>query len=141
MKLSISYDELCALAREKSGRAISIRYKDVNTLTVNYEASIPLPVIKHPLTPSFSADVKLMELDLPRITLQFDAGWVGNLVLDAVSKKLIAKLPEGMVEEFKDTHVVLNLATVPDIQKVFERLKVNTLTFSNDTIDLHAAFQ
>ena len=138
MILSVSYDEISALVREKSGQVIGIRYKDVDTLTLSYEASISLPVINRPITHTVAADVRVVELDMPRAVLQIDAGKAGNMALDMASQKLLAKLPAGLVEEFAGGRAVLNLAAVPQLQTLFERLKVNNLSFYSTSLNLDA---
>ena len=136
MILSLSYDEICHLVREKSGQMIGMQYKDVDTLTLTYEASISLPVINRPITHTVAADVRLVELDLPRVVLQLDAGRMGNMALDMASKKLLEKLPAGLVEEFADGRAMLNLAAVPQLQKVLERLTVNSFSFYSTSLNL-----
>lgn len=138
MILSASYEEISRLIREKSGQNIGIQYKDTDTLTLSYEASIPLPVISRPLTHTVSADVKLMELALPRAVLQFDAGRAGNLALDLASRKLLEKLPAGLVESFSDGRAVLNLAAVQQLQPFLARVQVNGLSFYAASISLEA---
>lgn len=138
MILSVSYDEISALVREKSGQVIGIRYKDADTLTLSYEASISLPVINRPITHTVAADVRVVELDMPRAVLQIDAGKAGNMALDMASQKLLAKLPAGLVEEFAGGRAVLNLAAVPQLQTLFERLKVNNLSFYSTSLSLDA---
>ena len=141
MILSISYDEICNLVREKSGQVIGIQYKDIDTLTLSYEASISLPVINRPITHTVAADVRVVELDLPRAVLQLDAGRAGNMALDMASQRLLAKLPAGLVESFSGGRAVLNLAAVPKLARIFERLKVNNLSFYNTSFSLDASLQ
>ena len=139
MLLSISYDEIGSLVREKSGQVIGISYKDTDTLTLTYEASISLPVINRPITHTVAADVRLVELDLPRAVLQIDAGRAGNWAMDMASQRLMARLPAGLVEEFSGGRAVLNLAAVPQLQKLFERMKVNSLSFYSTSLCLDAS--
>ena len=141
MILSVSYDEICQIVREKSGQVIGIQYKDVDTLTLTYEASISLPVINRPITHTVTADIRVAELDLPRAVLQLDAGRAGNLALDMASQKILAKLPPGLVEEFSGGRAVLNLAAVPQLQSLFERMKVNSLSFYSSSLSLDATLQ
>ncbi|MBR0224213.1 MAG: hypothetical protein IJL93_08070 [Bacteroidales bacterium] len=141
MILSASYDEITRLVREKSGQSIGIRYKDIDTLTLSYEASIPIPVISRPLTHTLSADVQLLELAPPRAVLQFDAGRAGNLALDMASRKLLEKLPAGLVEDFSGGRAVLNLDAVPQLKALFMRLQVNSLSFYSTSLSLDAALR
>ena len=138
MILSVSYDEIARLVREKSGQNIGIQYKTADTLTLSYEASIPIPILSRPLTHTVSADVQLVELDLPRAVLQLDAGRAGNMALDLAAQTLLEKLPSGLVEHFSGGRAELNLAAVPKLQKIFERLKVNSLSFYSTSLNLDA---
>lgn len=141
MILSASYDEINRLVREKSGQTIGIQYKDIDTLTLSYEASIPIPVISRPLTHTVSADVQLVELALPRVVLQFDAGKAGNLALDMASRKLLERLPAGLVEEFTGGRAVLNLDAVSKLRTLLARLQVNSLSFYSTSLSLDAALK
>ena len=138
MILSVSYDEISSLVREKSGQNIGIQYKSADTLTLTYEASISLPVINRPLTHTVAADVQLVELALPRVVLQLDAGRAGNMALDMASQKLLAKLPAGLVESFSGGRAVLNLDAAPRLRPLFERLKVNGISFYSTSLGLDA---
>lgn len=138
MILSVSYDELSSLVREVSGQPLGLQYKDVDTLTVSYDATISLPIINKPITHTLSADVRLVELDLPRVVLQLDAGKAGNMALDLASKKLLSKLPEGLVTEFSDGRAVLDLSAVPKLASLFDFLKVHGLSFYDSSLSLDA---
>ena len=141
MILSASYDEIIGLVREKTGQSVGIRYKNPDTLTVSYNASIPLPIFSFPLARTLSADVRLVELSGPRAVLQVDAGMAGNMALDMVSKKLLARLPEGLVEQFSGGRAVLNLAAVPQFKTLFDRMTVNALTFHDRSLSIDAAIK
>lgn len=138
MILSVSYDEISKLVREKSGQNIGIQYKSADTLTLSYEASISLPVINRPLTHTVSADVQVVEMALPRVVLQLDAGRAGNVALDMVSKKLLEKLPAGLVESLTDGRAVLNLDAAPRLKPLLDRLKINGLSFYSTSLGLDA---
>lgn len=138
MILSVSYDEISKLVREKSGQNIGIQYKSADTLTLSYEASISLPVINRPLTHTVSADVQVVEMVLPRVVLQLDAGRAGNVALDMASKKLLEKLPAGLVESFSDGRAVLNLDAAHRLKPLFDRLKINGLSFYSTSLGLDA---
>ena len=118
MILSASYEEITRLVREKSGQQIGLQYKDADTLTLSYEASIPIPIISKPLTHKVSADVT-----------------------DMASQKLLEKLPAGLVESFSGGRIVLNLDAVPQLKALFARLQVNSLTFYGSSLSLDASLK
>ena len=136
MVISASYDEISRLVREKSGQSVGFQYKSADTLTLTYEASISLPVINRPITHTVSADVQLVEFDGRRAVLQIDAGSAGNMALDMASRKLLQRLPEGLVESFSGGRAVLNLASVPQLGQLFARMQVNSLSFYSTSLSL-----
>ena len=138
MTLSATYDEISRLLREKSGQQIGFRYKDTDTLTVSFEASIPIPLLNRPLTHTVSADVRLAELAFPRVTLQLDAGGAGNMALDMASGMLLKRLPEGLVEDFSGGQAVLNLGALEPVKALSEKLQINRLLFREEGMCLDA---
>ena len=136
MVISASYDEISRLVRQRSGQSVGIQYKGSDTLTFTYEASISLPVINRPITHTVSADLQLVEFDGRRAVLQLDAGKAGNMALDMASQKLLQKLPEGFVESFSGGRAVLNLAAIPQLSRLLERMQVNSLSFYSSSLSL-----
>ena len=141
MILSVSYDEISRLVREKSGQSIGIRNKDIDTLTLSYEATIPLPIINRPITHTVSADVRIEELAPPRVVLQLDAGKAGNMALDMASQRLLARLPAGLVTSFSGGRAVLDLSAVPKLAKLLDRLEINNLSFYSNSLGLDAVLK
>ena len=138
MILSATYDEIARLLREKTGQSISLRYKDADAVTVSLEASIPIPLLARPLTHTVSADVRIVELALPHVSLQLDAGGLGGAALDLASGTLLKKLPAGLVESFSGGCAVLNLDALPRAKALLEKLRINDLRFHEASLNLDA---
>lgn len=138
MNISTSYDELVRLIREKSGQTIGIRYKDLDTLTLSYDATISLPIINKPVTHTLSADVQLVAFNPPHAELQVKAGAAGNMALDFAAKRLLDKLPAGLVEEFSGGRAVLNLDAVPQLKTFFSRMEIKQWAFYTTSINVEA---
>ena len=138
MILSATYDEIARLLREKTGQSISLRYKDADAVTVSLEASIPIPLLARPLTHTVSADVRIVELALPHVTLQLDAGGLSGATLDLASGTLLKKLPAGLVENFSGGCAVLNLDALPRAKSLLEKLRINGLRFYEAFLNLDA---
>lgn len=136
MVISSSYEEISALVRERSGRNIGIRYKDVDTLTLSVEASIPIPILAKPLTHTLSTDVRLASLDLPRAVIEINAGKAGNFALDMASQKLLERLPAGLVESFEGGRATLNLEAIPKLRELLGKVKINGLSFYSTSLSL-----
>ena len=139
MILSASYDELSRLFREKSGQSLGLRYKDADTLTFIYDATITLPILNKPVTHTINVDMRVVEFAPPRAVLQFDAGPAGNMALDMASRKLLDKLPEGLVESFQSGRAVLCLDAVPQLKTLFEHLTVNDISFYDQSLRIDAS--
>ena len=138
MILSASYDEISRLISRQSGQQVTFQYKNPDTLTVSYVASIPMPVVSRPLTHTVTFDVTLEELALPRVVLRFDGGRMGGKVFEMGLQKVLAKLPAGVVERVEGGRVVLNLQAVPQMQSRIAQLRVNSLSFYSTSFSLDA---
>ena len=138
MILSATYNEISRLVQEKTGQSIGLQYKSADTLTVSYDAVIPLPIFNRPISRTLTADVRLVELACPRAVLQVDAGLAGNMAMDMASQKLLSKLPAGLVEQFSGGRAVLNLNAVPQLKALFDRMNVNTLSFYSSSLSVDA---
>lgn len=138
MIISLTYDEISRLVRERSGREIGISYKDADTLTLSFEASIPIPIISNPLTRRMTADIRVEELAPPRAVLQVDAGKAGNMALDFASRMIMERLPDGLVDSISGGRIEMNLNAVPRLESLFKRIEVKSLTFYGSSLSLEA---
>lgn len=138
MIISLTYDEISRLVRERSGREIGISCKDADTLTLSFEASIPIPIISNPLTRRMTADIRVEELAPPRAVLQVDAGKAGNMALDFASRMIMERLPDGLVESISGGRIEMNLNAVPRLESLFKRIEVKSLTFYGSSLSLEA---
>ena len=138
MIISLTYDEISRLIREKGGREIGISYKDADTLTLSFEASIPIPLLSAPLTRRMTADIRVEEFAPPRTVLQVDAGKARNMALDLASKIIIDRLPAGLVESFSGGRIEMNLNAVPRLEDLFKKIKVDSLSFYGNSLSLEA---
>lgn len=138
MIISLTYDEISRLIRERSGREIGIGYKDADTLTLSFEASIPIPIISNPLTRRMTADIRVEEFAPPRAVLQVDAGKAGNMALDFASRMIMEHLPAGLVESITGGRIEMNLNAVSRLESLFKRIEVKSLTFYGSSLSLEA---
>ncbi len=55
------------------------------------------------------------------------------------SRKLLDKLPEGLVESFQSGRAVLCLDAVPQLKTLFEHLTVNDISFYDQSLRIDAS--
>ena len=136
MLLKTTYEELNDIIHEKTQlNGLSLDYCDADTTKVSFMLNIL------GLNPSISAKVKIVSIEGCRVTLEIDAGKVGDFVLDKARKFIMEKTPEGLVESFDDKQAVVNLEAIPDLKPVFETLTVNDVSFTEDTVCLDASLR
>ena len=136
MLLTVSYGELNSILHEKTRlNGLSLDYCDSDTTKVSFMLHIL------GLNPSISAKVKVISIEGCRLTVEIDAGKVGDFVLDKARKFIVEKTPEGLLESFDDRLAVLNLEAIPDLKSVFETLTVNGVSFTEDTVCLDASLK
>ena len=137
MILQATYDELNAIIRQKSSvKNLSLSYRSHDTATVSMILNV-FGLISQPV----SADVKLISVEGSRVTVEIDAGGLGNFVLDKARKPLLEKAPAGLVESFDGKQAVLNLETVPELKTLFDTILINGISFSEDALCLDATLK
>lgn len=60
------------------------------------------------MNPSTSVKVKVFSIKGCRLTVENDAGKVGDFVLDKARKFILEKTPEGLLDSFDDGLAVVN---------------------------------
>ena len=136
MLLQASYDEINGIIHRKTRLdGLSLNYCDAGTTKVSFMLNIL------GLNPSISAKVRILSIEGSRVTVEIDAGKVGDFVLDKAKKYILEKTPEGLVESFGDKQAVVNLDAIPDLKPVLESLTVNEISFTEDAICLDACLK
>ena len=136
MLLQASYTELNDLISQKTQiKGLSLDYCDADTTKITFMLNI------FGLNPSVSAKVKILSIEGSRVTVEIEAGKVGDFVLDKAKKFLLEKTPEGLVESFDGKLAVIDLESIPEIQSVFETITINDLSFTEDAVCVDASLK
>lgn len=140
MILQASYNEINDIIRQKSGQDVQIAYKGADSLNVSFTASVKVPILGQ-VAKTFSAVLHLLSIDGTRITAEIDTGSLGATILNHLKSVLLAKVPDGLVENFDGKRIVLNLSAIPQTKAVFDNLDVNKLTISENAVYVDASMK
>ncbi len=137
MILQVPFNELNDIIAQKTPvKGLTLSYAASDTATVSFVVNI-LGL----LSPSVSAKVKFLSIEGSRVTAEVDAGSVGGWVLDKAKKPLLEKMPAGLIEQFEDKQVVLNLDAIPQMKPVFDSIAVSGLSFTEEAVCLDASLK
>ena len=137
MILQAKFEELNEMIRQRTAaKGLTLAYHSPDTATVSFVLNF-----LGMMSPSVSANVKIVSIDGSRVTAEVDAGNLGGFILDKARRLLLEKTPAGLIERFDGKQVVLNLETVPELKSVFENVAVNGLSFTEDAVCLDASLK
>ena len=136
MLLQATYDEINGIIHQKTQlNGLSLNYCDAGSTKVSFMLHIL------GLNPSISAKVRIVSIEGSRVTVEIDAGKVGDFVLEKAKKFILEKTPEGLLESFDDQQAVVNLEAIPDLKPVLESLTVNEISFTENAVCLDACLK
>ena len=139
MVIQISFEEINSLIR-KTGKPLGISYKDTNTFTVTYLATVNLPMLGEK-TKSFSVDVRIVSVSSPRIYLSLDTRAMATFALDKAKSYILSKTPQGLIERFDGRDIILNLAALPQARSVLDMADVNNLIAAQGMLYIEASLK
>ena len=133
MLLTTTFEELNDIISQKTPvKGLTLSYCSADTAKVSYALNIL------GFSPSISADVKIVSIEGSRVTAEIDAGSVGRFILDRAKKRLLEKVPAGLIEQFDGKLAVLNLDAIPELKSVLQNVAVSSLSFTEDAVCLDA---
>lgn len=135
MKASISFPEIENLLTEKTQQAMSFAFFNDKTVKVSYPLNLGF------IKKDISANLIIKELKGSDLLLQLDAGFGSDTMLTTVLGLLKGKVPEGLIEKRPDSHLLLHLGQIEQVQSVFEKVDVTDLHVLTEGLEVEGALK
>ena len=130
MKASISFLELQDIIAEKAHQNINLAFVDRRTVRVTYP--LKLGFIKKDI----SVNLIIKELVGTNLLVQLSAGMGTDTMLNTVLSLLNDKIPEGVIEKYPDSQLLIHLGEIEQLKTVFENIQVNNIQVIGDGIEV-----
>ena len=139
MFLSLTYPEISNIIKQKAGHDIKLAYKNQNTVTATYKASMEIPLIRKSVSKDINVDLQVIEVKDNQLTIRIDAGLAGNFALGAVQNFLVALIPLTICPGADDGRsFFLNLRNIEQLKPVLEHMVINSLCICPEDIKIDA---
>lgn len=135
MKASISFPELQNIIAEKANQQIGFAFVDGKTVRISYPLNLGF------IKKDISANLIIKELMGSDLLLQLDAGFGSDTMLTTVLSLLKGKVPEGLVEKRPDSHLLLHLGQIEQVQSIFEKVDVTDLHVLAEGLEVEGALK
>lgn len=135
MKASISFPELQNIIAEKANQQIGFAFVDGKTVRISYPLNLGF------IKKDISANLIIKELTGSDLLLQLDAGFGSDTMLTTVLGLLKSKVPEGLIEKRPDSHLLLHLGQIEQVQSVFEKVDVTDLHVLTEGLEVEGALK
>ena len=135
MKASISFPELQNIIAEKANQQIGFAFVDGKTVRISYPLNLGF------IKKDISANLIIKELTGSDLLLQLDAGFGSDTMLTTVLGLLKGKVPEGLIEKRPDSHLLLHLGQIEQVQSVFEKVDVTDLHVITEGLEVEGALK
>lgn len=136
MKLSVNYTEIIALAKEKTGKEITLTTLNDKTVKVGYVMKVKIPFMNKCLSSTFDADVTYEKLVGEDVYLSYNGGKGLDMVIEGV-KNLVPQLKDIEIIEFAGNNtVIVHLGEIENAHEALEKIAVNDVHFTNEEVNV-----
>lgn len=135
MKASISFLELQSLLLEKTKQNISFSFVDEKTVRVTYPLNLGF------IKKDIGANLIIKELIGSDLLVQLSAGLGTDKILTTVFNLLKGKIPQGLIEQRPDCHLLLHLGQIEQVKTVFEKVDVRDLHVLSDSLEVEGSLK
>lgn len=136
MKLSIDYAEIIALAKEKTGKEITISALNDKTIKVGYVMKVKIPLTSKYLSTTFDIDVTYEKLVGEDVYLSYNGGKGLDMVIEGV-KSLVPQLKDIEIIEFAGgNNVIVHLGEIEKAHEALEKVTVNDVHLTDEGVDV-----
>ena len=137
MRLSITYQEISNIVKQKTGRDIAISFKEQNIITATYKISVNVPLFKKPVSKDVSVNVQVLEFKDNQLIIRIDVGCAGNFAISAVQDYLVKYIPIDVFHGATDRRTfVVDLCRIKQLKPVLEQIDINSLDIFPEEISI-----
>lgn len=134
MKLSIDYAEIIALAKEKSGKDITLTTLNAKTVKVGYVMKVKIPLTSKYLSTTLDIDVTFEKLVGEDVFLSYNGGKGLDMMIEGV-KNLVPQLRDIEIIEFVGgNNVVVHLGKIEKAHEALEKIEIYDIMFGKECI-------
>ena len=134
MTLQIPIQEAISLIKDKSGKDVSLKVVDKNTINVGYTISKNVPFIGN-ISKEVDVNVIIDKVIDNNLYLRYATGVFGG---DMIFDKLLSALPSFTNSEIVDKDhnggLIVHLNKIKKIQKFAEQIELKSISFGEDSI-------
>ena len=134
MTLKFPIQEAISLIKDKSGKDVSLKVVDKNTITVGYTISKTVPLIGS-ISKEVDVNVIIDKVIDNNLYLRYATGILGG---DIIVDKLLSTLPSftnlEIVDKDRNGGLIVHLNKIKKIQKFAEQIELKSITFGEDSV-------
>ncbi len=134
MTLKFPIQEAISLIKDKSGKDVSLKIVDRNTINVGYTISKNVPFIGN-ISKGVDVNVTIDKVIDNNLYLRYATGILGG---DMIVDKLLLVLPSFTSSEIVDkdhnSGLIVHLNKIKKIQKFAEQIELKSITFGEDSV-------
>lgn len=119
MKAVVSYQEIKDFVRNKWKKEIGISPISSNSVCLSYK------YIKN-----ISIEITVEKIENDDILLLYNVGPVVKMAIRCLNKD------SGIIEQLDNNQILVHLAKINKIQNALQNIKLNSITFGNETVEL-----
>ena len=135
MKASITFQEIQNLMVEKAKQPISFAFVDDKTVRVTYPLNLGF------IKKDISANLVIKELVGSDLLVQLSAGLGTDTLLTTVLNLLKGKIPQGLLEQRPNSHLLLHLGQIEQLKAVFDKVDVHKVNVINDGLEVEGGLK
>lgn len=134
MTLSVDYAEIIALAKEKTGKEITLSTLNDKTIKVGYVMKAKIPLINKYVSTTFDIDVTYEKLVGEDVYLSYNGGKGLDMVIEGV-KSLVPQFEDIEIIEFAGgNNVIVHLGEIGKAHDALEKIAINDVHFTDEGV-------
>ena len=134
MTLVVPIQEAISLIKDKSGKDVSLKIVDRNTINVGYTISKNVPFIGN-ISKEVDVNVIIDKVIDNNLYLRYATGILGG---DMIVDKLLLVLPSftssEIVDKDRNGGLIVHLNKIKKIQKFAEQIELKSISFGEDSV-------